>query len=203
MHVAKFVRTNTTLCPGWCVSVLYIDDGDGPSQSLVEITNSLRSDVDSLDGLAIASLTVDPLKLDGIHKLIMSVKPPKLRSILLTAAEDPDRLDDLVGAGYVDIVDIHIRDIMTPDQMRSLEIIRKLNYDFFVTVDMMPGVIGVDEITEIANQSKGCQKFLMRPFDPQKNRDPTKIGIKPYRKKELESLMSAVKGIVRNPVIVV
>src|SRR5574344_2097790 len=159
MHVAKFVRTNTTLCPGWCVSVLYIDDGDGPSQSLVEITNSLRSDVDSLDGLAIASLTVDPLKLDGIHRLIMSVKPPRLRSILLTAAEDPDRLDDLVGAGYVDIVDVHIRDIMTPDQMRSLEIIRKLNYDFFVTVDMMPGVIGVDEITEIANQSKGCQKF--------------------------------------------
>ena len=103
----------------------------------------------------------------------------------------------------MEIVDVHMRDIMTPDQMRSLEIIRKLNYDFFVTVDMMPGVIGVDEITEIANQSKGCQKFVMHPFDPQKNRDPTKIGIKPYRKKELESLMSAVKGIVRNPVIVV
>ena len=78
MHVAKFVRTNTTLCPGWCVSVLYIDDGDGPSHSLVEIANSLRSDVDSLDGVVITSMTTDPLKLDGIHKLIMSVKPPRL-----------------------------------------------------------------------------------------------------------------------------
>ena len=203
MHVAKFVRTNTTLCPGWCVSVLYIDDGDGPSHSLVEIANSLRSDVDSLDGVVITSMTTDPLKLDGIHKLIMSVKPPRLRCILMTAAEYPDRLDDIVGAGYVDIVDVHISELMTPDQMKSLDIIRKLNYDFFVTVDMMPGVIGVDQIRDIAEQSRGCLKFVMRPFDPQKNRDPTRIGIKPYRKKELESLISAVKGIVRNPVMIV
>lgn len=203
MHIAKFVRTNTTLCPGWCVSVLYIDDGDGPGQNLVEITKSLRSDVDSLDGVAITSLTTDPLELDGIHRLIMSVKPPKLRCILLTAAEDPDRLDDLVGAGYVDMVDIHIEDRMTAEQVKSLEIIRKLNYDFIVTVDMIPDTIGVDEIAEIAEQSEGCQRFVMRPFDPQRNKDPSKAGIRPYKKKELESLMSAVKGIVRNPVVVI
>lgn len=203
MHIAKFVRTNTTLCPGWCVSVLYIDDGDGPGQNLVEISKSLHSDVDSLDGVAITSLTTDPLGMDGIHKLIMSVKPPKLRCILLTSAEDPERLDDLVGAGYVDVMDIHIEERMTPDQMRSLEIIRKLNYDFIVTVDMVPGTIGVDEITEIAEQSKGCQRFVMRPFDPMRNRDPSKAGIRPYKKKELESLMVAVKGAVRNPVIVI
>ena len=43
----------------------------------------------------------------------------------------------------------------------------------------------------------------MHPFDPRKNRDTPAEGMKGYRKKDLESIMDAVKGIVKNPRMVV
>ena len=203
MHIVRYMRTNTTMCPGLCVSVVEIGEGDGQGFSPVEVYNRLREDVDSLDGLVVTSPAGDPTSIPNLHKMIVSIKPPRLTCILRCDGRHPDRIDDLLGAGYIDVIDLCVNSTLSKEQLECLEIVRRYNYEFMVTVEMVPGVIGVDEIRRIALGSKGCRQFIMHPFDPRKNRDTPAEGMKGYRKKDLESIMDAVKGIVKNPRMVV
>lgn len=200
MRIVDFNRTNTTICPGSCVSVVSVDDGEEPGMNKVIITNRLRDDVDSLDGVVITSPDGDPASIPNLHKLIVSIKEPKLRCILMTNGGHPDMIDDLVGAGYVDMINMCVDGPLSPEQEKCLDIVRRYNYEFMMTVHMQAGIIGTTEIRQIAEQSKGCRHFIMCPV-PHKAKDRTSPAVAGYKKKELESLVDAVKGIVRNPML--
>lgn len=203
MHIERYMRTNTTICPGLCVSVISLETEDGPGYSMVEIYNHLLEDADSLDGLVIMSSNGDPTEIPNLHKIIVSLKPPKVQCILMCDGMHPDRIDDLLGSGYVDVINICVDRPLKREQMKCLDLVRRYNYEFMVTVDMSPDTIGLEEIRKMAGDCTGCRQFIMKPRSPNKDRNHPSDERKGYRKKDLESFMEAVKGLVKNPRMIV
>ena len=195
MIIRRFVRTDSTTIPGKCISVLELDAGDSGGVNVASVTNTLRGDKDSLDGIAIYSADWSVIGDNELQSLLISLKPLRTEMILIATGGHPERVDDVMGSGYIDILDLTISDRIDRNQMRYIEIVERYEYRFIVSVDLVPGIMDADKLREIAECSKGCEMFVMRVRPPVN-------GGKPFRKKDLESMIGSVKGAVRNPKLV-
>lgn len=191
MIITRFNRINTVMIPGMYLSVVHLAGGDGPGESIIEIANTLRSDRDSLDAFAIVSDDHAPESIPGIHRLISDIKPRTLECILVTDGGSPDHLDDLVGSGYVDSVLFTVRGPSGEDLRRCTDLMRRYNYGFSISVDLVPDVFTPESLRDLAEAAHGCRDMVLRRMD-------SGAGIRSFKKDELRSLADAVKGTARN-----
>ena len=194
MHISKFSRISTTVCPGSYASVVYVSEGDGPGTDALSVADTLSVDRESLDLLAVDSEDSDPLAIPGIHKLLKSIKPAGLECMMVTEGNDPAALDDLVGAGYVDSVCFRICGNVSDAQKACIATVRDAGCRFAVSVPMVPGRIDGDVLADIAKNTEGCRQFVMRSSDP-------RYGTEVFKKKELEALAKTVRSLTKHPVL--
>ncbi|MBQ8179326.1 MAG: hypothetical protein IJ026_02625 [Candidatus Methanomethylophilaceae archaeon] len=191
MIITRFNRINTVIIPGMYLSVVHLADGDGPGESSIEVANTLRSDRDSLDAFAIVSDDHAPESIPGIHRLISDIKPRTLECILVTDGVSPGPLDDLVGSGYVDSVMFTVRGPMAEGLHGCMDLMRRYNYDFSISVDLVPDIFTPESLRALAEAAHGCRDMVLRRMD-------SGAGIRSFKKDELRSLTDAVRGTARN-----
>ena len=192
---ARLVAMDSLLCPPMFISVAYIDDGEDDG-SVEAAASKLLADRESLDAVAFSSDCTDLLGMPGAYRAMKTIKPAKLKSMIVTEGRDRDVLDDLMGAGYADMAMVRIRGRISEEQRSTLEFLEDYGYWYGVTAEMVPGITDESAMREIADASAGCKKFLIRAVDPVKN---GMAGVKPFDEKEVRSLVKSVSGLVRNP----
>lgn len=195
MIIKRFVRTDSTTLPGRCISVLELSPGDSGGENRASVMNTLRGDAASLDGIAISSDDWEHIEGGDVSDLLTSIKPLRVRCILISSGRDPDRIDDVMGSGYVESLCLELKDTMGDEQIRCVRVMDRYGYDYTVRIDVTPGVTDVESLKKVAELCRGCSMFIIRPLQP----DGSEKGIKPFRKKDLGSMLEAVRGIVRNP----
>ncbi len=194
MRIANFRRTDTVSLPGLYLSSVGVSTDDGPGVNETEVANSINGDKDSLDGILFRGVETDVLEVDGIHKLIRVLRPPHARCVIETNGSRPTVLDDLVGAGYADIVSFVFDRYPKKCQLDSMRIARDGDCRFAVTVVTEPQRLTVEDVLDLGDHIKGAMLLqIKRSSEP---------GALQYKKNEISSLAKSMKGTAKEVRIV-
>lgn len=194
MRIANFRRTDTVSLPGLYLSSVGVSTDDGPGVNETEVANSINGDKDSLDGILFRGVETDVLEVDGIHKLIRVLRPPHMRCVIETNGSRPTVLDDLVGAGYADIVSFVFDRYPKKCQLDSMRIARDGDCRFAVTVITEPQRLTVEDVLDLGDRIKGAMLLqIKRSSEP---------GALQYKKSEISSLAKSMKGTAKEVRIV-
>ncbi|MBR4505073.1 MAG: hypothetical protein IKP20_08955 [Candidatus Methanomethylophilaceae archaeon] len=189
MIVSGYSRIDTSLRPGSFLSVVYVSKEDGDSEYADEVSANIRADIDSIDGVAVASKYGDPLLIPGLHKLLRKLKMPNRDLMLITSGSDYSVLDDLVGAGYVNYVDLVVDGPLDKSQQECIKILDNCGCPYMVTVEMIPGRISESALKELAGSIDGSKHLILKAG---------KTAERKFGEKELISLANSVKGAARD-----
>ena len=189
MIVSGYSRIDTSLRPGSFLSVVYVSKEDGDSECADEVSANIRADIDSIDGVAVASKYGDPLLIPGLHKLLRKLKMPNRDLMLITSGSDYSVLDDLVGAGYVNYVDLVVDGPLDKSQQECIKILDNCGCPYMVTVEMIPGRISESALKELAGSIDGSKHLILKAG---------KTAERKFGEKELISLANSVKGAARD-----
>lgn len=194
MRIANFRRTDTVSLPGLYLSSVGVSPDDGPGVNETEVANSINGDKDSLDGILFRGVETDILEVDGIHKLIRVLRPPHARCVIETNGSRPTVLDDLVGAGYADIVSFVFDRYPKKCQLDSMRIARDGDCRFAVTVVTEPQRLTMEDVLDLGDHIKGAMLLqIKRSSEP---------GALQYKKSEISSLAKSMKGTAKEVRIV-
>lgn len=194
MRIANFRRTDTVSLPGLYLSSVGVSPDDGPGVNETEVANSINGDKDSLDGILFRGVETDVLEVDGIHKLIRVLRPPHARCVIETNGSRPIVLDDLVGAGYADIVSFIFDRYPKKCQLDSMRIARDGDCRFAVTVVTEPQRLTMEDVLDLGDHIKGAMLLqIKRSSEP---------GALQYKKSEISSLAKSMKGTAKEVRIV-
>lgn len=194
MRIANFRRTDTVSLPGLYLSSVGVSPDDGPGVNETEVANSINGDKDSLDGILFRGVETDVLEVDGIHKLIRVLRPPHARCVIETNGSRPTVLDDLVGAGYADIVSFVFDRYPKKCQLDSMRIARDGDCRFAVTVVTEPQRLTMEDVLDLGDHIKGAMLLqIKRSSEP---------GALQYKKSEISSLAKSMKGTAKEVRIV-
>lgn len=194
MRIANFRRTDTVSLPGLYLSSVGVSPDDGPGVNETEVANSINGDKDSLDGILFRGVETDVLEVDGIHRLIRVLRPPHARCVIETNGTRPTVLDDLVGAGYADIVSFVFDRYPKKCQLDSMRIARDGDCRFAVTVVTEPQRLTMEDVLDLGDHIKGAMLLqIKRSSEP---------GAIQYKKSEISSLAKSMKGTAKEVRIV-
>ena len=189
MYITGFSRIDTTSWPGRYLSVVRISGTEGIGENIAEIANTIRGDKGSIDAVLLLREDGDPECIEGIHHFLKALRTPGIPTIIVTSGFDTARLDDLVGAGYIDRVAFRVEGIPGAEQMRSIDAIRSMGIPFCICPVLNPKKLTGDEIEQIAGRTPGHDEFiLLVPREP----------APAFKKKELNVLAKRLKGVARN-----
>ena len=189
MYITGCSRSETTSWPGRYLSVVRISGTEGIGENIAEIANTIRGDKGSIDAVLLLREDGDPECIEGIHHFLKALRTPGIPTIIVTSGFDTARLDDLVGAGYIDRVAFRVEGIPGAEQMRSIDAIRSMGIPFCICPVLNPKKLTGDEIEQIAGRTPGHDEFiLLVPREP----------APAFKKKELNVLAKRLKGVARN-----
>ena len=114
---------------------------------------------------------------------------PNRDLMLITSGSDYSVLDDLVGAGYVNYVDLIADGPLDKSQQECVRILDNCGCPYMVTVEMIPGRISESALRELAGSIEGSKHLILRAG---------KTADRRFREKELISLADSVRGAARD-----
>lgn len=147
----------------------------------------------------------EPLLHEDLEDLIRVVRERGLKVKLDTNGSFPDRLEALLALGLVDWVAMDIkapleryRDVTrsTIDVekiVRSVDLLRSSGIRHHFRTTVVPGLVGRDDVVKIGEWLRGEDRYLIQQFVPQTTIDPAYLGVKPFRRTELEEIVAAVR----------
>lgn len=188
VYIRQFSRIDTVTWPGRYLSVVRIRDGEGDGENVAEVSNTIRRDRDSIDGVLLIREDGDPEAVPGIHRFIKEIVPPSTPLILVTSGSDPASLDDLVGAGYVRRVAFRFTSPPGKEQLLSVDTVRDSGTPFCICCVLDPEGFTDDGVFETAERTRGHEEFiLLAPRPPRQG----------FKKRETNALAKSLKGLAR------
>ncbi len=194
MHIANFRRTDTVSLPGLYLSSVGVSPEDGPGMNETEVANTIQGDRDALDGILFRGVGADVLEIDGVHRLIRGLRPPHSKCVIETNGSRPSVLDDLVGAGYADIVSFVFDSYPKKCQLDSMKIAKEGDCKFVVTVVTEPQRMTLEDVLDLSDRINGAMSLMIK-----RSSAP---GALQYKKNEISSLAKSMKGTAKEVRIV-
>ncbi len=191
MYISRYSRMDTTIKPGSFLSVVYVSEGEGDGLDIEEVSSKIHADIDSIDGVAVSSEDTDPLSVKDLYKLLKRLKLPGRELLLITDGSEYSDLDDLVGAGYVNYVNLKVDGPLDKSQSECIKIMDNCGCPYMVTATLIPGRITESALKELASAIPGSKHLILKVG---KSPDPTKK----LDQKELASLANSVKGAAKD-----
>lgn len=192
MHISGFTRINTQIRPGAELAVIHLDDGDDDGISCGSIRTTVSEIKDSISGIAVDSCGSDPLLYSNLYVLLKEISVPHVNLMLMTQGSDPANLDDVVGAGYVNFLDLEINSPISESQMRCIDVMRDNGCHYMVTIAVSKGSFDADSLHRTVMQMRDARHVVIR-----NSRDKNALS-----QKELMELTKPLKGLVRDLKIV-
>ncbi len=151
----------------------------------------------------------EPLIHRGLPALLKNFKDAGARVILETNGTQPEILELLIQEGLVDGVDLDVKaplddesysrlaGVDVPAQLvrMSLEILKKNRVPHKLATTLVPGMLSMDDVLELAGQLTGFSGLRLVAFDPEDPLDPDLAGMKTYSPKEMKNMQEAVDRV--------
>jgi hypothetical protein len=191
MFISGYTRMDTTIRPGSYLSVVRVSRGEGKGHPLDEVAAAVRADIDVIDGVAVRSEDSDPLSMPGLYTVLKRLKLPGRDLMLMTEGRGYSDLDDLVGAGYVNYVDLLADGPLDKEQKDCLRLLKNCGCPFMVTVTLTPGRISESSLKELAADIEGSKHLVLRT-------DKKPAAGKAFGEKEAASLANSVRRMAKD-----
>lgn len=188
MRIAGFTRINTQIRPGAELAVVHLDDGEEDSITADELREVISTIRESISGIAVDSFGSDPLSYPGLYKLLKGLAVKGVEMMLSTEGSDHHNLDDLVGAGYIDSINLLLDAPITDSQLECIQVMRDNGSRYMVTILVTKGVFNVDSMSRIVGSIHDSQHVIIR----------NSRGFGALDRKDMVELTKPFKGAVKD-----
>ena len=178
-----------------------------------EVLNFFQQRKSLLDGVCISG--GEPTLQEDLPQFVYEIKKIGLQVKLDSNGTFPQVIYHLLEKALVDYIAVDIKapldkysDITSQDLSPGLILSLKetiellinstsIDYEFRTTV--IPGIIHIEDITAIARQIKGAEKYVLQQFQPYSQlMDPLLLEHKPYTKETIQSVLGTCLYYVNN-----
>lgn len=147
----------------------------------------------------------EPLVEEELEVLLHIIKDRNLMVKVDTNGSLPQRLEELLGTKLVDYVAMDVKaplrryrqvtrsDVAEADIVRSIEIIRNSGLPYTFRTTVVPGLVGEEDLREIAEMLRGSRLFQLQQFSPRHTIDQNYLQVKPYSREEIEKMAELIK----------
>ncbi|NLL94481.1 MAG: anaerobic ribonucleoside-triphosphate reductase activating protein [Thermoplasmatales archaeon] len=197
-------------CPFCHNKDIVVNVSEQPSLDLEEILGFMGENLDFLDGVVISG--GEPTLSKGLLGLIKKIRALGLGIKIDTNGHFPDVLDDLIGAGLVDMVAMDVKaplekgkysmvagtDVDVDAIKRSIKIIMESGIDYEFRTTVVPVLLKPEDVEEIARSLKGAKKYRLHQFRPKVCLDENLTVLDPYPDEQLLALAEYAKKYVKD-----
>ena len=220
MRIAEYTEVNTTVwdnVPSCVVRMAGCNFGC----RFCNVHNDVGEDLDTENVLNLISKNTfaegviitggEPLIHRDLYRFLKEIKRYGKRIRLETNGQDPDALDDLIGANLVDFVSMDIKAPLTPEGYsrcadgacdidrirRSVDIVMESGADYEFVVTLVPTYTTIDEMESICKSIKGAKCLRLNQFVPGGCFDATLDRITPYKEKAIREMEGLARKFVK------
>ena len=168
---------------------------------------------DFIDGVVITG--GEPTIYEGLPNFCRILKNSGFAVKLDTNGYNPEMLRKLIGEKLIDYVAMDIKSAVVKEKYdtaagadvdvakikESIEILMKSGIDYEFRTTVVPTINTIHDISEIAALIRGAKKFVLQYFRPAGAMDPNLRKLKSTSKEEMDALLQAARGHVKNTVI--
>lgn len=174
-----------------------------------KIFQFIQENSDFLDGVVISG--GEPTIDHDLVKLIKKLRSMKMMIKLDTNGSNPDVLDDLIGAGYVDAISMDIKSGLTRERYsaaagvdidpelirRSIRIIMDSGIDYEFRTTVSPILVKPEDIESICKEIKGAKLYTLQQFRPNVCIDSRLEAMDPYKESVIRQMAETAKKYVK------
>lgn len=147
----------------------------------------------------------EPLLEEELEVLLHIIKDRLLKVKLDTNGSLPSRLEEVLKTKLIDHVAMDVKaplrrykqvtrsDVAEADISRSIGIIRKSGVPHMFRTTVVPGLVGQEDLLEIAALLKGARVFQVQQYSPRHTIDRNYQQIKPYSREEIEGMAELLR----------
>ncbi|MDH7512914.1 MAG: anaerobic ribonucleoside-triphosphate reductase activating protein [Clostridiales bacterium] len=147
----------------------------------------------------------EPLLQEDLEVLCRVIKDRNLLVKVDTNGSFPERLEELIGKKLVDYLAMDIKAPlrryaqvvraagMEEKIARSIEIIRTSGLPYMFRTTVVPGLVGEEDLVEIAAMLKGAKTFQIQQFSTKNPIDRNYLHVKPYEIDEIDRMTKIIK----------
>jgi pyruvate formate lyase activating enzyme len=167
-------------CPFCQNGDLILRPAELPTVAFASLSGYLERHRGWIDGVVLTG--GEPTLLDGLADFVRSIRALGLEIKLDTNGTNPRVIEDLFGAGLVDYTAMDVKAPLDEryhraagvrvdigEIRRSIEVVRSRgqdSYEFRTT--LVPGLVGEDDVMEIARSLEGAARYVLQKFMPDK-----------------------------------
>lgn len=182
-----------------------------PSSELIpeeEVFSFLERRKGRLDGVVVTG--GEPTLQPDLFEFLERLKKMGFKAKLDTNGSCPEVIEGLLREGRLDYVAMDLKcplderyhrvagvEVSLEALRRSMEILLAGRVDYEFRTTLVPGLIGEEEIREMAQEIKGARCYVLQQFVPKDARAPELRLRKPYTRSEGEALLKAVRPWVK------
>ncbi len=147
----------------------------------------------------------EPLLQEDLEVLCRVIKDRNLLVKVDTNGSFPERLEELMGKKLVDYVAMDVKAplrryaqvvraaVAEEDILRSIEIIRTAGLPYMFRTTVVPGLIGEEDLLEIATLLRGAEIFQVQQFSTKNPIDRNYLQVKPYTIDEIDRIANIIR----------
>jgi len=147
----------------------------------------------------------EPLLQDDLEVLCQVIKDRNLMVKVDTNGSFPARLEELIRRELVDYVAMDVKaprrryaqvvraSVKEEDIQQSIEIIRSVRVPYMFRTTVVPGLVGEEDLMEIADWIKGAKVFQIQQFSARNPIDPNYRLLEPFAPEEIQRMADLVR----------
>ena len=169
----------------------------------------IEENADFLDGAVISG--GEPLLHAGTLQLIKKLRKLGMKIKIDTNGNHPDVLEDLIGAGLVDMVAMDIKAPLTErykivtnsnvnaeNVKRSVKVIMNSAPDYEFRTTVVPVLVKPEDIEEICKEIRGAKKYRIHQFRAKNTLDESLSVLDPYPESTVLAMAETARKYVKD-----
>lgn len=176
---------------------------------LAMILEYVEENADFLDGAVISG--GEPLLNKDLKDLIKQLRKLGLKIKIDTNGSHPDELDDLIGAGLLDMVAMDVKaplneqygitagsDVNVENIRRSIRIIIDSGIDHEFRTTIAPIFVKEGDIELICKEIKGAKRYRLHQFRPKNTLDESLTVLDPYPESKVMAMVDIARKYIKD-----
>ena len=174
-----------------------------------EVLEYIKNNSDFIDGAVVSG--GEPLMNKDLGKFLKKIKALGVKVKVDTNGCFPDRLDDLIGAGLIDMVAMDVKSSLNErysaaagaavdpkDIKKSIDIIIRSGVDHEFRTTAVPVYVKNEDIENICRNIKGSKRYRIHQFRNKVTLDDTLSVLDPYPESKLTEMADIAKRYVKD-----
>jgi len=173
------------------------------------VLDYISENLDFIDGVVVSG--GEPLRNPDIRIFLKKLKALGVKVKIDTNGSHPDVLDDLIGAGLVDMVAMDVKsslnkrygaaagaDVNIPNIKKSIRAILDSGVDHEFRTTAVPIFVKDDDIRNICENIKGAKRYRIHQFRNKRTLDDSLSVLDPYPESKLTEMAEIAKEYVKD-----